>query len=94
MPCVTQLPDSFLTVDADLGAVDTGDTRVLNATNPSEEFTLYDPPGNSATIVERGDSLRLNNASPSVSALTLDPGRSRLRHWALICRPWQNCPFS
>lgn len=67
MPYVTRLPESFLTVDADLGIIDTGDTRVLNATNPSEEFALYDPPGNSATIVERGDSLRLDDAAPSVS---------------------------
>jgi len=67
MPYVTRFPSSFLTLDADAGVIDLGDTRVLNALNGSQEFDIYDVEATEGTTLTRGDSLTLNDPPPSVS---------------------------
>lgn len=69
MPYITQFPSSFLTLDADTGAIVLGDTRVLNALNNSQEFDIYDVEATEGTTLSGGDSLTTldENGNPVVS---------------------------
>ncbi|MFC0341199.1 Hint domain-containing protein [Paracoccus niistensis] len=57
MPYITQLPASFLTLDADAGVADLGYNGVLNDLSGSQPFDSYDVAATEGTTLTRGDAI-------------------------------------
>lgn len=69
MPYITQLPASFLTLDADTGIADLGNNGVLNDLSGSQSFDTYDVDATQGTTLSRGDAITAAKAdgTPVVS---------------------------
>lgn len=69
MPYITQLPASFLTLDADTGIADLGNNGVLNDLGGSQSFDTYDVDATQGTTLSRGDAITAAKAggTPVVS---------------------------
>lgn len=76
MPYITQLPASFLTLDADLGVIDIGNNNVLNNLNSSQSFDIYDVDATTGTTLSRGDNLTaaLSDGTPVVEGVYAGSG--------------------
>jgi hypothetical protein len=76
MPYSTQLPDGFITLNADgLPIVDTNTINILNDFGESTEFTNYNVPGEQGlTELSYGDSFNIVNDDGAGTSTSVDSG--------------------
>lgn len=69
MPYITRLPAAFLTLDADAGVADLGNSGLLNDLGGSQPFEIYDVDDTQGTTLSRGDAISAAQAdgTPVVS---------------------------